>query len=527
MRPFAAPVVVVLLAGSTAAVPAAAQVGPATPLKATGPQPSVAPFSGGPVTPNRVRGVRPAWSSRFMAPNPKNSVHNDPWQTDTYTSLSGPVGRDPQVLSTRIGRTCITLTFDRRGRLIGSCINLPDGPGLYLLDPRTLATLAFHQLPYTPPPAGTNPALNTTGGAYFYLDQRDRAVLAAADRRIHVYGVDDGGAEPAFRQVAGYDPRPCLQPGERMPSALPDARGRLWFVGRTEGTVGVIDRRTGRCRSIVLHEEIENSFAVATDGVYIVSDKAMYKLRAGRSLEPRTVWRFRYRNSGIAKPGQINAGSGTTPTLMHALHERRGRTAPAYVAITDNADPMNVVVLRAADRAARRLVCEVPVFAKGASATENSLIGAGRSIVVENNYGYDLTKFNDVISGDVAIGGNRALVSAPGMTRIDIRADGRGCRMVWTNTDVRPASVVSKGDAVNGLVYTFENVADPLIPDADPWTWTAVDFRTGAVRWRRLAGWGGEYNNHYAGIALGKAAGGRPTLYLGAVGGVMALRDGS
>ena len=66
-----------------------------------------------------------------------------------------------------------------------------------------------------------------------------------------------------------------------------------------------------------------------------------------------------------------------------------------------------------------------------------------------------------------------------------------------------------------------------MIPDADPWTWTAVDFRTGAVRWRRLSGWGGEYNNHYAGIALGRAAGGRPTLYLGAVGGVMALRDGS
>jgi hypothetical protein len=197
------------------------------------------------------------------------------------------------------------------------------------------------------------------------------------------------------------------------------------------------------------------------------------------------------------------------------------------VAITDNADPMNVVVLRAGDRARRRLVCQVPVFAKGASATENSLIGIGQSLVVENNFGYDLQRFNDVIAGDVAIGGNRGLVSTPGMTRVDIRRDGGGCRVAWRNTELRPASVVAKGDAVNGLVYLFENLADPVVPDADPWVWTAVDVRTGAVRWRRLAGWGGEYNNHYAGIALGRAPGGRPTLYLGGVGGVMALRDGA
>jgi hypothetical protein len=45
-----------------------------------------------------------------------------------------------------------------------------------------------------------------------------------------------------------------------------------------------------------------------------------------------------YENSGIAKPGQVGAGSGTTPTLL-------GRR---LVAITDNADPMNVVVYRRA-----------------------------------------------------------------------------------------------------------------------------------------------------------------------------------
>src|SRR4029434_8838808 len=97
-----------------------------------------------------------------------------------------------------------------------------------------------------------------------------------------------------------------------------------------------------------------------------------------------------------------------------------------YVAITDNADPMNVVVYRRARHVAdeRRVVCQQPVFEQGASATENSrigtdtsqtdgrahgdrgvscqqpvceqgasatensLIGTDNSMIVENNYGY-------------------------------------------------------------------------------------------------------------------------------------------
>ena len=89
---------------------------------------------------------------------------------------------------------------------------------------------------------------------------------------------------------------------------------------------------------------------------------------------------MRYDNVGIKKPGQFDAGSGTTPTLM-------GRR---YLSITDNADPMQVVVLRRARwlrRGQRRRVCEQPVFRKGASATENSIIATGRSMIVENNYG--------------------------------------------------------------------------------------------------------------------------------------------
>src|SRR3954453_7214675 len=234
-------------------VPAVA--GAATPIQNTGPAPSTPSFIGHAATAHPVSGVMPAWQDPFMALNPRNSVHNDAWQTDVYTQFPGPLGKRPQTLSTSIGRTCITLTFDSKGRLIGSCTNLTDGPGLYLLDPQTLDTLAFLQLPYVPPPAGANPATNTTGGAYFYLDHKDRVVLAASNRQILVVGVDDSDpANPKFAQQASYDPTPCLQPDERIPSALPDKQGRIWFVGRTEGTVGVLDTKPGMCGSTLTGE---------------------------------------------------------------------------------------------------------------------------------------------------------------------------------------------------------------------------------------------------------------------------------
>ena len=167
-----------------------------------------------------------------------------------------------------------------------------------------------------------------------------------------------------------------------------------------------------------------------------------------------------------------------------------------------------------------------PVFAKGASADENSLISMGRSLIVENNYGYSLQAWNYVIGGGLAIGGNLGLLSAPGMDRIDIAANGSGCRIAWRNTTVRTPSAVAKGDSANGLIYTYTKPRDPGQPNAGVWYWEALDYRTGKVVFQQVAGHGGLYNNHYAGIALGRDLRTHATtLYLGGVGGIVALRD--
>ena len=81
------------------------------------------------------------------------------------------------------------------------------------------------------------------------------------------------------------------------------------------------------------------------------------------------------------------------------------------------------------------MVCEVPVFEPGASATENSLITAGRSLIVENNYGYQ-----------DPLGPTAGAVTEPGFARVDVKKNGKGCKKRWTNrrSAPRPSSRSSR-----------------------------------------------------------------------------------
>ncbi len=251
-----------------------------------------------------------------------------------------------------------------------------------------------------------------------------------------------------------------------------------------------------------MNEEIENSFAVGEDGVYIVSDKRMYRFKANSSGVPRVIWKKGYPNSGIVKPSQVNAGSGTTPTIMDN----------DLVSITDNADPMNVVVYRRGknlDKGEKRVVCKEPIFSKGASATENSIITAGRSLIVENNYGYQ-----------DPFGPNSGAVTEPGFVRVDVNKKLTDCKTVWTNTEVRAPTVVPKLSTKNGLIYAYARPEDPA---AEAYYWTAIKWSNGKTAWSQYAGSGLAFNNNYAGLALGPDG----TAYLGVTGGIVALRDGS
>ena len=210
----------------------------------------------------------------------------------------------------------------------------------------------------------------------------------------------------------------------------------------------------------------------------------------------REQWRREYPNTGVVKPGQTQAGSGTTPTLL---------AGGKLVAITDNADPMNVLAYRrAVDPKKHRLVCKEPLFEAGASATDQSLIGSGRSLIAENNYGYSIAA--------TQAGGT----STPGLQRVQIDKDLESCRTVWRSQEIAP-SVVPKASAKTGLVYTYTKPQGSATDD--PWYLTALDFETGETVWKRLAGEGLGFNNNYAPITIGPSG----RIYLGVLGGLVAF----
>lgn len=477
--------------------------------------PAAPTYLGAPATPHPIAGTGRIPHNRFMAANGNSEIHDDGWQSDVST-WSGPLGRSPQMFSNflattgspSIGRDCGSITFDRRGRVLAICISI-GGPELYMFDPTTLATLATFSLPpRTAQDVEQNPNVfqDFTNGGYFYLDNRDEVVTATTSQHIFVIAEAPGpsGGAPGFVLAHDYSLTSALRPDEEINSQLPDSHGLVWFTTRRDGAVATLNLRTGRVRVIRLGQGSVNEItkSLGTDahgGVYIPTNQRLYRFVAGRGQAPRISWSAAYPNNGVSKPGQLDAGTGTTPVI----------DGP-YVGINDNADPMDVMIYRTAARlkkGQRREVCRVPVLTRGAGADENAMIAAGRSYVIENNYGYQTP---------ASLAGGQ--VTAPGFARVDINRNGRGCRLRWTNTTVSAPTVVSKLSLASGLIYTYTTTSSL----SSPWYWTAIDFRTGRVVYRQLAGNGFYYNNNYSGISVSRAG----TEYVGTLGGIVAMRDG-
>jgi hypothetical protein len=476
------------------ASPAAAQVRGETPPPIPQDPLSTAPaYIGSPAVPDPTAGPTVP-RHPYMAPNGLSNIHDDAYMSDTYGWL-GPLGDGTQVTSASFERECGSITFDTRGRLVTICVGV-DRPVLALLDPVTMKVLAALNLPRRT--LSTSTFSDFSGGGYFYLDDRDRAIVPTTNRRIYVIAESRGllGSE-SFKIQRTYDLRPAVAKGDGIISVLPDWSGRLWFATKA-GVVGTVDPVTGTVRSLNTHEPIGNSFAVdETGGVFIVTDAAMYRFDAGPAGGPQVTWREVYPNIGTTKPGQTEAGSGTTPTLMGS----------DLVAITDNADPMDVLVYeRGASFAGDRLVCSQPVFSAGASSTDQSLIATNDQIVVENNYGY---------TGPASVLGGPS--TTPGLERVDLDAGG-GCHSVWLSQERAP-SVVAKLSTAAGIVYSYTK--PPRADGTDAWYLTAIDFDTGQTLYKVLAGTGFGFNNNFAPVTLAPDG----TGYVGVLGGLVRFRD--
>lgn len=450
------------------------------------------------------------------------TIHSDAWQSDVHVS-QGPLGPNLEVRSRRSGnwlpRQCSTFLFRSDGKLVAMCGGLT-GFRIVLIDPASLRMLASYDLPSRP--SSFQAAVNldmgimfadSSGGAYLFLDDRDRVVFADSRYRVQrlVARQEKGGWQFALEKswdLTPHVPHDCQNydnwfadgPCDMVTTVMPGPDGRYWWTTR-HGLIGTLDPESGTVRQVRLGgEEIQNAIAMDTSAVYVISDHAQYAMTTDENGVPRVRWRWAYDRGSARKVGSINQGSGTTPTL---LGER-------WIAFSDNADGrINAVVLRRGSLAPGqdRLVCKVPLFDEDASATDNSMIGWGRSIIVENNAGYS----NQTSQEDwKRIRG--------GVTRIDVRPDESGCDTVWTSPLVSP-SVVPKLASKSGIAW-FTTFADAGDGEQD-WALVGLDFASGREVARIPTGRGGKWNNNWGSIAIAPDG----TLYQAGNGGLIQVRQ--
>lgn len=475
-----------------------------------------------------------------------SGMHGDAYNSDTHP-YAGPASTNLSIdsadMSKLIGGQCGNTLFTSDGTLISYCADFSKS-AVYAMtrDANGFRKVAAeYVLPNRESSASGDIATimnDTSGGAYFHIDNQDRMVLADADNNLQIFALQPNNIAGStyakrFVQIASFDLDAGIAPvtlpdnTQQQPditNVMPDWAndGLYWFVTR-EGHVGTVDASSAGVLPADIHivqlpgEEIQNAMAMDANGVYIVSDYAMYQFVRGAGGEPVQAWRQTYDRGGAPKPGQINQGSGTTPTLMGEHDD--------LVAITDNADTAsNIVVYRrqgATGNNTNAPICTIPVFndaqqANGdgtfKSASDNSLIGYRDAMIVENNYGYTIPTANNW--------------TAPGIWRVDVTRDANnvatGCSVVWKNNTDASQTAVPKLSLGTGLVYIYTR--EPITTGApgektEAYYFGAVNFSDGKMAFKVLTGTGKSFNNNYSPITIAPDG----TAYVGTFAGIVAV----
>lgn len=455
-----------------------------------------------------------------LAADTNGTMHGDGGQSDTHLA-PGPFGPGLKVRTRMAGngmaRLCATFVHRSDGKIIMMCGGLA-GFRMILLDPESLTALATHDLPIR---ASTfegimkrDPSIMTSdssGGAYLFLDNEDRLVFANSHNVVQrLKAVEENGAW-SFELDGQWDlsahvPHDCPNWNNWFPSkecdkvttVMPDHQGLFWWTTRN-GRLGTLNTQSGKISVIALKgEEIQNALAMDANAVYVLSDHAQYAFRAGPDGKPQQLWRTAYDRGTGRKVGSINQGSGTTPTLLGSN----------WITFADNADGrISINVLRRNDGSR---ICAVPVFDNDASATDNSMIGFGKSIILENNAGYNSAHEQTDWS---AIRG--------GVVRVDVRDDESGCDTVWTSP-LKVPSVVPKLSAASGIAYfySFDLVKSADGSQTQDWAIVGLDFATGKEVVRIPTGRGKSFDNSWASLSIAPDG----SLYAGVTNGLVQVR---
>jgi len=418
--------------------------------------------------------------------SPVNSIHLNHFNTAT-TDMDAPTHLK-RIKKTRINygwsemfnrwgiNLCLNFLSDHEGNLYGFCgsPNMAFIKGLEfhlaVFDPKTMekkAKYTFFEISLQNIIKNKLP-MNL---GYFMMDSQGRVIVTTAEGEILFLkkNKDENKIELVDKKVLPED----VRAKGLLSQVMPDYLGNYWFFmpgerDKNHAQVGYLNSKTEEISMLELEGElIENGLSIESSGVYVVSDKSLYKLKhTDHGIE--IIFQESYETASSIKPGTISfSGSGTTPTL----HE------DDLLTMVDNADDqVNLLVFNRKNegRVNGRLICKVPLFEKGKSSVENTVVAHHNSIVVQNWH-----------KAPAFMGSLREM--EPGIWRIDVREDRSGCDIIWKNNTSFGTSTL-KLSTQTGLLYLATQNRKKLVREKSYIEF--IDFQTGEVVKKQYVGRG-------------------------------------
>lgn len=426
--------------------------------------------------------------------NGRNGLHYDTYNSDV-TNEAGPTGTNPFVTSHKLnglGKSNPTILFDDKGRIITVMITFT-GTYLYLMDSNSLGILAKERLPRKNNIHVFNREENdASGGGYLHLTASGEVIVPRMDKKIAFYKVIEEQNKPHWELVKEVDLKGVLPKKANITDAVFDYDGQLWFTTST-GIVGFVDKISEKIKTYTFSENLQNQVAIDTSGVYILTNVSLNKLSIDVDGQIQLKWSSEYDNSA-GHNGLVGSGSGTSPTLFGDNDD--------LIAIADNGKPQ--MHLNVYHRYDGRLISSTPVFGTINTGCENSPIGFGNEVVIEDNGGFELF-FGDPQSTN------------KGLAKIRVHEDLKGAEIVWENNDLK-ASTTPILSTSNGIIYSY--CVKKGSKGHDAWYLSMVDWETGKTVYEYWVGSGRNYPDMLQPVVLDSGA-----FYIGTRTGILVVRD--
>ena len=367
---------------------------------------------------------------------------------------------------------------------------------------------------------------NATSGAYTLVDF-DNTFFTVDGQTVLAYGdAVPGQWSSPIRLLRSYTLPADSVRGDAKTDPIV-GMSLLWdghlALATKRGTVAVVSRDFSSVWTLQLGdvngEEVSNSIAAdETGGIYVVSEKAMYRVQWTGSMltmnESRGAWRAGYESSGDATgSGRLGAGSGSTPSLMGSGSGER------FVVITDGQKLAHLVLFwrdaipadwqPIAPGKDRRIAAEVPVnfgdANRQATMSEQSVLVRGYGAVVVSNDYRNLEALPDATGNDIIDNISNGIVVAfsgfpahqPwGVHKFRWNSATRKLETHWVNNDVSCPNGIPTMSAASNTFYCIG-------ARWGAWTVEALNWSNGNLRFRKLLGWNPLFNSFYAGTQIG------------------------